>query len=114
MIKSKHKKKLAPLISNNNGSIHLENDNSIGSTIWYHYLKNFGFNSAQVDDIVNKNSDRNFTIIEVGSERGVGSTYHLGKYCLDNNLNFITIDASEESNKSAKNILKKFPFLEFV
>ena len=46
--------KLAPLISNNKGSIHLENDNSIDSTIWYHYLKNFGFNSAQVDDIVKK------------------------------------------------------------
>ena len=44
--------KLTPFISSNKGSIHLENDASIGSNIWYHYLKNFGFNSAQVDDIV--------------------------------------------------------------
>jgi len=71
-------------------------------------LKSVFENINILDDIVNNNNDQNFTIIEVGSERGVGSTYHLGKYCLDNNLNFITIDPSDESNKSAKNILNKF------
>ena len=69
-------------------------------------LKSVFENINILDDIVNKNSYRNFTIIEVGSERGIGSTYHLGKYCLDNNLNFLTTDPNEKSNKSAKNILK--------
>ena len=44
--------KLAPFISTTNGIIHLENNGSINSHVWYHYLKNFGFNSTQVADLV--------------------------------------------------------------
>ena len=47
--------KLAPFISYNNESIHLKNSENVSSKIWYHFLKKFGFNAAQVDDIVNNN-----------------------------------------------------------
>ncbi|MDG2370202.1 MAG: tRNA lysidine(34) synthetase TilS [Flavobacteriales bacterium] len=47
--------KLAPFISYKKESIHIENVENISSKIWYHFLKNFGFNAPQVDDIVNHN-----------------------------------------------------------
>ena len=61
-----------------------------------------------IDEAIVNNQNEDLCFIEVGSERGVGSTYYLAKYCAEKNLSFYTIDPSNESNKSAKKILNKF------
>jgi hypothetical protein len=71
-------------------------------------LKSVFENINLIDDVLSKNTDSNHTIVEVGSERGFGSTYYLAKYCVNNNLNFITIDPSEDSIQSARKIINKF------
>lgn len=61
-----------------------------------------------INDAISRNPNEDLSVVEVGSERGVGSTYYMAKYCDENNLSFYTIDPSTESNASAKKILGKF------
>lgn len=68
-------------------------------------------NIGLINSAIENNSNEELSVVEVGSERGVGSTYYLAKYCVEKNLNFYTIDPSSDSNASAKAILKKFKSL---
>lgn len=65
-------------------------------------------NIEVINKAITSNSDEDLCVVEVGSERGVGSTYYMAKYCAEKNLNFYSIDPSSESNASAKKILSKF------
>lgn len=50
---------------------------------------------------------QDITFIEIGSERGTGSTFRLSKLCNKNKWKFITIDADEGISKNAENIVKR-------
>jgi hypothetical protein len=50
----------------------------------------------------------NIDFIEIGSERGTGSTHRLAKLCNKIGWNFITVDADKDISKSALSIVKKF------
>lgn len=71
-------------------------------------LKSVFENIHLLDEVVSQNTNLDLTIVEVGSERGFGSTYYLAKYCINKGIKFITIDPSDDSINSAEKILKKF------
>lgn len=50
---------------------------------------------------------KGISIIEIGSERGTGSTYKLANLCNRYGWHFITVDADEKTAASAKNIVHK-------
>ncbi len=51
---------------------------------------------------------KGLTVVEVGSERGGGSTHTLAKFCQKHKLNLITIDPNKDTHRSAKRLLSKF------
>ncbi len=48
------------------------------------------------------------TVIEIGSTRDIGSTFHLAKLCGEKKMNLITIDPSKDSYNSALEVLSQF------
>lgn len=52
-------------------------------------------------------SQKNLVLIEIGSERGTGSTYRLSKLCTSKGLKLITVDADPDINKHAGEIARK-------
>lgn len=57
--------------------------------------------------IESKKIKLNGTIIEIGSERGQGSTELLASFAKSNKCHFITVDVVEETSKKAEKIVKK-------
>ncbi|MCX7744166.1 MAG: hypothetical protein N2167_06330 [Flavobacteriales bacterium] len=51
-----------------------------------------------------KGKDR-LAIIEIGSQRGTGSTHRLCRFASQNNMHFITVDADENNAKGAAEII---------
>jgi hypothetical protein len=50
---------------------------------------------------------KNISVIEIGSERGTGSTYKLAKLCKKMNWHFITVDADDKTASLAREIVHK-------
>lgn len=47
----------------------------------------------------------NLAFIEIGSQRGTGSTHRLSRFASQNNMHFITVDADENNAKGAAEIV---------
>lgn len=50
---------------------------------------------------------RDLTLIEIGSQRGTGSTHRLSRFAKTNKMHFITVDADEDNSKAASEIIAK-------
>jgi len=46
-------------------------------------------------------------ILEIGSDRNAGSTYHIAKLAQSHGLNFITVDIDDQATARAENIIEK-------
>lgn len=57
-----------------------------------------------LEEVLKSSNIKNLTIIEVGSERDVGSTYHFAKLADKHKIGFTTIDPDQDSFDSAKKI----------
>ena len=50
------------------------------------------------------NNPGNLCVVEIGSERGEGSTRHFATFCAQNNMAFYTVDMDERSYSNALHV----------
>ncbi len=61
-------------------------------------------NKKYIESFLNDKKDLAF--IEVGSQRGTGSTYRLSRYAKERGMHFITVDADENNSAGAEKIVE--------
>jgi hypothetical protein len=68
----------------------------MGAKVFYYVEK--------ISEWLKENNSGDLCIIEIGSERGEGSTLFLSNYCVKNNISFYTVDIDDNSYNDANKI----------